>query len=328
MKEGIQSIEIKPTTDRLEFIGSVTKPHEGNRLTGSIALKISRTVKIKTITLKFKGRYRTSRNNGDLQSPVLSASVLPKLKTKVVDKSLVLQEGQHTFPWEILVPNVYPQTVTTERCSISYYLELKLSLGVGRSLIVEQPMTIQRHLIASPQSAALKNTKIHKYTSPGKIYCEIEVPKMICQGQDHFPILVRYACIHETRVKSITTHIIQSETCRLRGSAKTETEKRFGEQAALSKFVSDLSVITTNYIEPYPSNIDISPLLLIQNAPEIMAFDVESPLVAISHQLEITFDLTHSKLQTRIPIAFTTLPQIEDQMALKPISFTSPVPTL
>ncbi|CAO3672161.1 unnamed protein product [Rhizopus stolonifer] len=317
MKEGIQFVKIEPLTDRLEFIGPITKTTSGNHLKGTLSISLSRAVKVKSIALKFKRRYSTNRTN-DLQSLAMAANALPKLKTKIVERSLALNGGQHSFPWEMVVPNVYPQTIATERCSISYYLELKISLGVGRSFMVEHPMTIQRHLVASTQSAVLLNTRIHKYTSPGKLYCEIEVPKLVCAGQGYFPIFIKYACVHETRIKHISTHIIQLETCRARSPAKTETEKRFGEQSVSSKITTDLYPITTSHVETLSSNIDISPLLLTQSIPETIIFGIDSPLVTIVHQLDVTFDLFHSKLQTRIPILMTTVPSSDD---IKRISY-------
>lgn len=217
MKEGFQSIKIGPFTDHLEFIGLIksSNPAAGSSLRGTLELSVQKTVKVKSMSLKFKGKSQaTYTRPNDLQKFAITAKILPKLKTKIVEKSLTLHHGHHTFPWELDIPNVYPQTYSSDRCDISYYLELKIYLGVGRSVTVQHPITIHRHLVASPQSAALMNTKLYQYTSPDKFHYQIEAPKVICLDQEYFPLSIKYTCFNGSLLSHIRTFIVQTEVHR------------------------------------------------------------------------------------------------------------------
>ncbi|KAG1240024.1 hypothetical protein G6F68_018065 [Rhizopus microsporus] len=64
-----------------------------------------------------------------------------------------------------------------------------------------------------------------------------------------------------------------------------------------------------NYLGPYVySYVDNQsdnalPLLLMQNLPQDgVIYGIESPLIAVYHQLDVTFDLGDNKVQIRIPI--------------------------
>ncbi|RCH99657.1 hypothetical protein CU097_004857 [Rhizopus azygosporus] len=313
MKEGFQSIKIGPFTDHLEFIGLIksSNPAAGSSLRGTLELSVQKTIKVKSMSLKFKGKSQaTYTRPNDLQKFTITAKILPKLKTKIVEKSLTLHHGHHTFPWELDIPNVYPQTYSSDRCDISYYLELKIYLGVGRSVTVQHPITIHRHLVASPQSAALMNTKLYQYTSPDKFHYQIEAPKVICLDQEYFPLSIKYTCFNGSLLSHIRTFIVQTEVHRMRNLTKIEIERKStADQPSLSKAITHLDPAMINYISTQSDNINDHSLLLKQKVPKIgIICGTESPLVAIYHQLDITFDLGNDKVQTRIPIYVSSLP--------------------
>ncbi|KAG0745852.1 hypothetical protein G6F62_003090 [Rhizopus arrhizus] len=341
MKEGFQFVKVEPCTDELEFIGQIKKSTttKGEHLNGNILLALNKAVKIKSITLKFKGKSQAAyTRSSDLQTFTITASVLPKLKTKIVEKAITLNAGQHTFPWELDIPNLYPRTLKTERCRIQYYLELKISLGVGRSFTVEHPITIHRHLVASPQSAVLINTKVYKHTSPDKFYCEIEIPRVVCAGQEYFPLSIKYSCFKGVLINHICTHLVQNEVYRVRNLSKIETEKKGEKPQPLSKAMNYLGPYVYSYVDNQSDNA--LPLLLMQNLPQDgVIYGIESPLIAVYHQLDVTFDLGDNKVQIRIPIHLSSTSKespispakytVESQPHQKPTStklFNSPVP--
>ncbi|RCI03426.1 hypothetical protein CU098_008627 [Rhizopus stolonifer] len=335
MKEGFESVRIKPETNELEFIGPAKKTDntEGKPLKGNILLTVNKATKIKSITLKFKGRSRaTYTRSTDLQKFTITARIQPKLKTKPVEKTMILNTGQHTFSWELIIPNVYPRTLETKRCSINYFLELKISLGVGRSLTAECPIEIQRHLVASLQSAVKINTKCYKHTSPEKLYYEITAPRVICTDQEYFPLSITYSCFNRLSIHHVSVYLVQTEVYRI------ESDKK-GDTSSLSKTIKYLGPSVVNYIDSQSNNT--LPLLIMQKIPPTnITPGIESPLVAIYHQLDITFNLgDDNNSQTRVPIyisstskAFSDLPlkyDIETQPHQKPLStqmFDSPIP--
>ncbi|KAI9265635.1 hypothetical protein BY458DRAFT_556698 [Sporodiniella umbellata] len=342
MKEGFESVKIEADTNELEFIGPAKKTDstEEKQLRGTITLLVQRAVKIKSIALKFKGRSQaTYTRSTDLQKFTITARVQPKVKTKLVEKTMLLTPGQHIIPWELAIPNVYPRTLEIERCNIRYTLEVKIALGVGRSFTAECPITLYRHLVPSIPSVVKINTRCYKHTSANKLSYEIVAPRVVCTHQQSFPLALRYKSLNGLPVQHISVYLVQTEVHRVRNVTKIESDKKT-EGSSLSKAIKYLGPSVYNYVNNQAVDTSDLPLLIIQQLPpKNVIHGIESPLIAIYHQLDVTFDMGQEKAQTRIPIYMSSTPggaserapmyEIESEAHQKPLStqiFDSPTP--
>lgn len=219
MKEGIQFIDIEPLVGFLDFLGPA-KEHStidnSQILKGNIILRFNKTIKIKSMTVKFTGHSQVqhySKQSDTTPQNAISLPLLPKLKTKVLSKSTVFPIGEHMVPWELEIPNIYPRSFSAKKKgSIYYQVELKISLGLNKKpLLAVHPVVIRRHLIHSQALATSVPTSVHE-SNTNKFLYEIEATNIICTEQGYFPISIKY----NKPVKFIYTQIIQTEIYRYR----------------------------------------------------------------------------------------------------------------
>ncbi|GAA5813804.1 hypothetical protein MFLAVUS_007291 [Mucor flavus] len=331
MKEGIQFINIEPLVGHLNFIGPAKEPTTTDHsqiLKGNIILKLNKSMKAKTMTVKFKGHSQVHNypsTSEILPQQEISLPLLPKLKTKVLSKSTIYPVGEHIIPWELEIPNIYPRSfLAHKRGSVQYKVELKISLGINKKAITaSHPIIIHRHLIASQELVALIHTNKYEHTT-NKFQYEIEGPSIICVEQDYFPITVK--C--NKPVKFIYTQLIQTEIYRCRNISKAEADMAItaskknstivGGQtyesfkngdSGLSKFFKRIQPVTLNTID---QDHQLLPLLLLHDlGSSVLTPAIESPLVAIYHQLEVTFNFGGHELEeirAKIPVLVSSVP--------------------
>jgi hypothetical protein len=216
MKDGFRTIEIEPINGFLDFIGPAKEPSsETNQLLkGEVRLELTKTIKVRSMTIKFKGTTTTCHPRIQ-DRPTISAQILPKLKTSLFTKSTSLPPGKHVLPWELEIPNIYPRSLSIKRGSVNYKVELTISLGIKNTITEEYPILIKRHLLPSKQLAPLVSTKTYSNTISTRFHYDIEAPRIICVEQGYVPVALRYISIGNQKVvKSIRTQIIQIETYR------------------------------------------------------------------------------------------------------------------
>ncbi|GAA5805394.1 hypothetical protein HPULCUR_010910 [Helicostylum pulchrum] len=280
------------------------------------------------MTVKFKGHsqvYNYPNVNESVPQQAISLPLLPKLKTKVLSKSTIYSVGEHIIPWELEIPNIYPRSfLAHKRGSVQYKVELKISLGINKKAITaSHPIIIHRHLIASQELVALIHTNKYEHTN-NKFRYEIEGPSIICVEQDYFPITVK--C--NKPVKFIYTQLIQTEIYRCRNISKAEADMAItaskknstiiGGQtyesfkngdSGLSKFFKRIQPVTLNTID---QDHQALPLLLLHDlGSSVLTPAIESPLVAIYHQLEVTFNFGGHELEeirAKIPVLVSSVP--------------------
>lgn len=216
---GIRSLEIVPFENVLEFMGRARSPatdSENEREPDSIILRgealftLTRPVKIRSMSVKLKGVARARYSTIDATAPVL-----PKLKQVLFSKT-TLPAGEHTVPFMLEVPNIYPPSLQIKRGSIDYKLELSVGMGLQKkNLTAECPIQVRRHLLRCKQMAPLVETVVYEDTVPAKFHYEIDAPQIICLEQTSIPVAVKYLCFASQKpVRSIRTQLVQIELYR------------------------------------------------------------------------------------------------------------------
>ncbi|ORY93575.1 hypothetical protein BCR43DRAFT_382076 [Syncephalastrum racemosum] len=214
MRDYFKNIEIDPDDGYIDFIGPAkpTSPHR--LLKGRVKLSLERSVKIRSMTVKFKGSSRVCLHAaGDLVVDI-QTMLLPKIKSSLFDnKSTTLGAGDHVIPWELQIPNVYPRSLLIKRASVNYKVELTITIGMGlqkKTVTTEHPIVLQRHLLPCKELSPLVGTRVYRYTVPGKFHYEVDCPRIISLDQGDIPFTVKYLCIADQKpVKCIRTQILQ-----------------------------------------------------------------------------------------------------------------------
>lgn len=223
MKEGITSVDIEPTSNHVDFLGPThdsTIAFETQTLKGNIRLVTTKAVKIKSINVKFKGESIIFQSKTQEQYQYeISTPILPKLKVKVYEKSTVLTQGEHLLPWELEIPNIYPMSFSNKKCNIKYKVQMKIHLGMNRTISASRVISIKRHLLPSQQQTSIQ--KIFEYTFANGFQYRIQVPKTVCIEQGHAPISVSF---NGMPVEYISTQITQVEIYRYNYSQKVKKE--------------------------------------------------------------------------------------------------------
>lgn len=226
---GFKSIEVVPFETVLDFTGQAQTSAEAetdlwasiDEERGSIALRgearfsLSRPLKIRGMSIKFKGFSRTCFRGNEISVPLL-----PKLKQSLFGKT-TLPAGEHSVPFMLEVPNIFPPSLNIKRANISYKLELSAAIGLQKKTITaEHPIELRRHLLRYKEMAPLVETQIYEDTIPAKFHYEIDAPQIVCLEQGSVPMCVKYLCFASQKpVRSIRTQLTQIELYRYRKEA-------------------------------------------------------------------------------------------------------------
>ncbi|KAI8333305.1 hypothetical protein BC941DRAFT_434360 [Chlamydoabsidia padenii] len=316
MKDGFKSITIEPFNGYLDFLGPINpQQSSGNKvLKGDIHLELTKAINVKKATLKFIGSSRVCHQN-TLDSVDVGTPILPKLKTSLFSSTTTLGPGLVILPWEMEILNIYPCSVMIKRISISYKIELTISLGLHRTVTAEYPIVIKRHMIPCLEVAPLVPTKFYTKTISTKFHYEIDAPRIVCIAQKSIPLAIKLLTIGtHKRVLSIRTQVIQVELCRCNTLPKTDadmTKFKFRQSTSGKKGESKYAKYTKRTTPAIIHTLDETqamsssqPLLIRHPLGEYLTLGMESPLAAIYHQLEITFQFgaKFEDIHAKVPI--------------------------
>ncbi|KAK4516737.1 uncharacterized protein ATC70_011715 [Mucor velutinosus] len=330
MKEGIQLAEIVPAVRYLDFIGTtndIDTIEQSQTLKGHVRIVLMKALKIKSITVKFKGAssVKTFDYNNQVTTPLL-----PKLKMKLLQKPAILPMGEHVLPWELDVPNIYPRSFHNQRARVDYKVQLKISLGgINKSIVVNRTIVIRRHMFLSRDLIAVITTRTFEHGVNDMLRFRVETPKIVCSEQGYIPILIDFKSLNEAfSVKQIYTQIIETTTFKCRNVSKTEADMtivgikrdspiiesfvKYGDAGLFSKTVKRVIPATINNLDVQDQDYGaISvPLLVKQELDMLLEHDIDSPLVAITHHLELTFNFGGEvdEIRAKIPVIVSSVP--------------------
>ncbi|KAK4518101.1 uncharacterized protein ATC70_001452 [Mucor velutinosus] len=328
MKDDFKSLEIEPKEGYLDFIGPA-KLHstaQSKVLKGHVRFTLIRPTKIRTMSVKFKGF-----SNITLKQPYnieMTCPLLPKLKVPLFGKAN-FPAGDHVIPWELDIPNIYPRSLLAKRATIHYKVIVSISTGIARTLTAEYPVVLKRHLLPYKELSPLIETKLYQRTVPGKFHYEIDAPQIVCIEQEYIPMAIKYVSIaNQKPVQSIRTRVVQIELYRRQSLSKSEsdltTSNRDSHIFDLDKKIADFAQYKDTHIKYIKRTIpalihlpDAStsawkrPCLIRHNLHPYLSYTLDSPLVSIYHQIEITFQfgMKYEEIKTKLPIIIASIPR-------------------
>ncbi|KAI8889516.1 hypothetical protein K501DRAFT_238279 [Backusella circina FSU 941] len=326
MKDDFRAVEIEPTETTLDFIGPA-KPEQipARTLKGQIRFSLAKQTKIKAMSIKFKG---FSENNIEAPHAInIKTPLLPKLKVSLFGK-ITLPAGEQVIPWEIDIPNLYPRSLAIKRSRIYYKVVVSISVGLARTVTAECPITIRRHLLPYKELSPFIETKLHQRTIPSKFHFEIDAPQLICSEQEFIPMAIKYVTFANHKpVQAIRTRLIQIEHHRRQPLSKSDSDLSFCNPDSLvldlSQKISDAFFQKDTHIkfakktEPAlihtpdnSTNFWKRPCLIRHLLHPSLSYTLNSPLVSIYHQLEVTFQfgMRFEEIKANIPIIIASVP--------------------
>ncbi|KAL9542278.1 hypothetical protein MBANPS3_008687 [Mucor bainieri] len=330
MKDDFKSLEIEPKEGYLDFIGPA-KLHstaQSKVLTGHVRFTLIRPTKIRAMSVKFKGF-----SNITLKQPYnieTTCPLLPKLKVPLFGKAS-LPAGDHVIPWELDIPNIYPRSLLAKRATIHYKVIVSISTGIAqRTLTAEYPIVLKRHLLPYKELSPLIETKLYQRTVPGKFHYEIDAPQIVCIEQEYIPMAIKYVSIaNQKPVQSIRTRIVQIELYRRQSLSKSESDLTASNRDShifdLDKKIADTAHYKDTHIKyikrtipaliHMPDDASTSawkrPCLIRHNLHPYLSYTLDSPLVSVYHQIEITFQfgMKYEEIKTKLPIIVASIPR-------------------
>ncbi|KAI9249395.1 hypothetical protein BDA99DRAFT_523691 [Phascolomyces articulosus] len=335
----IKFVEIVLTDTVLDFMGQAKAPsatavdaiddNESQKESDSLMLKgealfsLTRPLKIRGMSVKFKGASQTN-----FRGSVIQTSLLPKLKQILFGRT-TLPAGEHVIPFLLEVPNIYPASLSVKRATISYKVELAIAVGLQKkSITAEHPIEIRRHLLRCKEMAPLVETQIIEDTMPAKFHYEIDAPQIVCLEQGSIPFSIKYLCFASQKpVRNIRTQLKQIEL--YSADAKSANPYRKIQN------IADTLIMATRSHKKYikrtvPAllhSVDNSqekstwkrPLILRHKLQKLISPALESPLVTICHELEVTFQFEHEfeSIKAKVPIVIASIPPLDKNPLLQ-----------
>ncbi|ORX42781.1 hypothetical protein DM01DRAFT_1340963 [Hesseltinella vesiculosa] len=326
IRDGFQSVTLDPFNHVLEFVGPICARQTPLKLKGDARIHLNKTIKVKSITLKFKGMTRVCHHNS-VESIDISSPILPKQKSMLLTSTTTLTSGEVILPWELDIPNIYPCSVMIKRLVIQYKVELVIAFGLNKSVKAEFPVIIKRHVLPTIYYAPSVPSKVHTQTISTKFHYEIECPRIVCSTQQTFPVAIKLVSIGgPKRVLNIRSQIIQFELYRCTNISKTEADVLKGEWATPQRTTSSQpeqprnskpssNGLSARFVKRTPPALihaldESEPMaahqriLLRHRIHDYLFLDLKSPLASIYHQLEITFQFgsKFEDIRARVPI--------------------------
>ncbi|KAI7879701.1 hypothetical protein K492DRAFT_178492 [Lichtheimia hyalospora FSU 10163] len=325
---GFKTIDIIPADTVLEFIGQVQKTkrtEDGGigeeRMDGSIALRgqvvftLGRPVKIRGMSVKFKGTVSTNASGIALQTPLL-----PKLKQALFGGKTTLPAGEHVVPFLLEIPNIYPASIALKRASIEYRVEVSVAIGLQKkSITASHPIELRRHLLRCKEMAPLVETQILEDTIPAKFHYAIDAPQIVCREQGVIPVAVKYLCFASQKpVRTIRTQIRQIELHSSSASSGTRNRIIPGSNGRPHRRYVKRTVpaLLHTVTQAQEKSTWKHPLVLRHELQPLLTPTLHAPLVSIYHELEITFQFEHQfeDIKARIPIVVASVPSTKDNI--------------
>ncbi|GAA5813278.1 hypothetical protein MFLAVUS_006753 [Mucor flavus] len=315
MKDGFKSIEIEPTEGYLDFIGPAKSENTNEParvLKGEVRFTLTKPVKIRNMSIKFKGFSHIT-----LQQPTI---------------------GDHIIPWEIDIPNIYPRSLLVKRATINYKVIVSITTGITRTLTAEYPIVIRRHLLPYKELAPIIETKLFQRTVPGKFHYEIDAPQIVCIEQEHIPMAIKYISFaNQKPVQSIRTRIVQIELYRRQSLSKCDSDLSFSNRDSqifdIDQKMADANHYKDTHIKYIKRTVpalihipDVStsawkrPCLVRHRLHPYLSYTLDSPLVSIYHQIEVTFQfgMKYEEIKAKIPIIVASIPKRDNPTNIVP----------
>ncbi|ORY07643.1 hypothetical protein K493DRAFT_389286 [Basidiobolus meristosporus CBS 931.73] len=239
-------------------------------LRGSVALNINSTLKIKKLYLQFSGKL-------SMQFP----GTIKKTRRDIIELAVSLLEydkatsisGQHTFPFELLVPSDLPESLHGDYGKIKYTLKAVVETSfINFDLKTEVPVQVLRNITAQQE---LASECMVEDIARDSLACKVSMPTSEYIPGEKFDLQVStLPLVDGVNVKNATCTL--KEHTHFHIPSKTDQSRVY--VAEYSKCLDIKSKALTN-------NEQVKTILL--KAPEDSGYSCINSFVEVTHELVV-----------------------------------------
>ncbi|ORX58207.1 hypothetical protein DM01DRAFT_1319001 [Hesseltinella vesiculosa] len=302
----VVDLKIVPDNDTVIFFGQAQES-AGTILQGKVLLHTSEPLKIKRLTLVFKGKMRVQWTEGlnhtHKQEQIIIEhdwKILPSLGSK---KYHAVGAGQHTWDFNMTLPGHLAPSLNSGMGKVCYGLTATLermgTLRLGNSTVQrKQPIRVVRSLLPSEfdlvQSLEIKNEW------PNKLLYEISLPTKLYAHDATIPISFSIVPIaSKLRVHAIMATLKECCSYYDHINNKRKTESRIIKVARQDHPFCEAQPGCSSWTRVLDVHVPAHPPMIF--------CDAESDMIDISHKLKVTIavvtaDGHFSEMRASIPI--------------------------
>lgn len=301
-------LKIYPTCDEIYFFG---QPEEsaGKLLQGTVNLTLTETIKVKRLTLDFKGKMKVQWTEGPQHTHKQERTIiqhewilLPPLNNK---RSHIIPAGQHSFDFSLSLPGNLPPTLQADMGKVCYQLTANLERSGGfllhNTIQRKKPIRVIRSVLPS-EFDLVQSLEIHNTWSEKMVY-DISLPSKLYAHNATIPVSFSILPIaNKLRVHAIMATL--KECCTYEANDKRKTDSRI---IKVSRQENPFSAAVVNHdgtpSAPWTRVLDVQ---VPARSPMIFC-DANSDMIRIRHKLKFVISIVNadghwSELRATLPI--------------------------
>ncbi|KAI8083096.1 uncharacterized protein BX664DRAFT_339808 [Halteromyces radiatus] len=301
-------LKINVVSDEIYFFG---QPEEsaGKVLQGTVLLTLTETIKVKRLTLDFKGKMKVQWTEGPQHTHKQERSIIQHewilLPSQNNKRPHIVPAGQHSWDFTLTLPGDLPPTLQAEMGKVCYQLTANLERSGGfllhNTIQRKKPIRVVRSVLPS-EFELVQSLEIHNTWSEKMIY-DISLPSKLYAHNAIIPVSFTILPIaNKLRVHAIMVTL--KECCTYEANDKRKTDSRI---IKINRQENPFSQAVVNHdgmpSTPWTRVLDVQ---VPARSPMIFC-DANSDMIRIRHKLKFVISIVNadghfSELRATLPI--------------------------
>ncbi|KAI8337586.1 hypothetical protein BC941DRAFT_375344 [Chlamydoabsidia padenii] len=305
-----KTIDLKITcnSNEIYFFG---QPEEsaGKLLQGTVSLSLTEAIKVKRLTLDFKGKMKVQWTDGPQHTQKQERSIIQHEWTLLAAQSNkrlhLIPAGQHSWDFNLTLPGDLPPSLQAEMGKVCYQLTATLERSGGfllhNTVQRKQPIRVVRSVLPS-EFELIQSLEIHNTWSEKMVY-DISLPSKLYAHNATIPVSFSILPIaNKLRVHAIMATL--KECCTYQTNDKRKTDSRIIKVSRLDHPFST-AVVNHDGVTPtaWTRVLDVK---VPAQVPMVFC-DATSAMIKIRHKLKFVISIVNadghwSELRATLPI--------------------------
>ncbi|KAI8329325.1 hypothetical protein BC941DRAFT_443242 [Chlamydoabsidia padenii] len=308
-------LKINVNSDEIYFFG---QPEEsaGKLLQGTVCLTLAEAIKVKRLTLDFKGKMKVQWTEGPQHTHKQERCIIQHdwtlLPAQSNKRPHLIPAGQHSWDFSLSLPGDLPPTLQAEMGKVSYQLTANLERSGGfllhNTIQRKKPIRMVRSVLPS-EFELVQSLEIHNTWSEKMVY-DISLPSKLYAHNATIPVSFTILPIaNKLRVHAIMATL--KECCTYEANNKRRTDSRI---IKVSRQENPFSAAVVNHdggdggsggpqTAPWTRVLDVQ---VPARSPMVFC-DANSDMIRIRHKLKFVISIVNgdghfSELRATLPI--------------------------
>ncbi|CAO3599263.1 unnamed protein product [Absidia cylindrospora] len=301
-------LKIHVTSDEIYFFG---QPEEfaGKLLQGTVNLTLTEAIKVKRLTLDFKGKMKVQWTEGPQHTHKQERTIIQHewvlLPAQSNKRSHIIPAGQHSFDFNLSLPGDLPPTLQADMGKVCYQLTANLERSGGfllhNTVQRKKPIRVVRSVLPS-EFDLVQSLEIHNTWSEKMVY-DISLPSKLYAHNATIPVSFSILPIaNKLRVHAIMATL--KECCTYEANGKRKTDSRIIRVSRQENPFS--AAVIHNGSTPSAPWTRVLDVQVPARSPMIFC-DANSDMIRIRHKLKFVISIVNedghwSELRATLPI--------------------------